>query len=154
MKESVEHQGRDVHATRGCSGANDDPQARADTHPTEGSAQDHVLRDSLCRQHALPQLQKHGVEQTAQHRGGRKLPPQHRQPQQQHHHIEAQHERGDRDRKAVPHKQRDSGGPPGDQPAGQQEGRHAEGVQGISQYHQQKIQAQISLHRDPSFLFL
>ena len=63
VKQAVEHQGRDVHAARRRSGSDDDPQARADTHSPKGGAKDHVLCDRLRRQHALPQLQKDGIEQ-------------------------------------------------------------------------------------------
>ena len=135
----VQHDGRDVHAAAGGPCADHQPDGHADEHAGEDGAQHGVTGEAVDARDAGEQVQEQRVAE-----GGQRCvegePPAHGHcAHHEHDDVGHQHEPGHRHVQPVAGGQRQTRCAAGDEPAGQHEHVHRQGVQRVAQQHQQNV---------------
>ena len=135
----VQHDGRDVHAAAGGPRADHQPDGHADEHAGEDGAQHGVTGEAVDARDAGEQVQEQRIAE-----GGQRCvegePPAHgHRAHHEHDDVGHQHEPGHRHVQPVAGGQRQTRCAAGDEPAGQHEHVHRQGVQRVAQQHQQNV---------------
>ena len=137
--ELVGHNGRNVHTAAGSARADHQADGRADHHTGEHGGQHGVAGHVANAGNPAEQLQEDGVAEGGHRRVEGKPAAHDRRAQNEHNHVGDHHEGGDGDAQPVLADQGQAGGTAGNQPAGEHEHVHRQGIKGVARQHQQQV---------------